>query len=134
MGYSKWINLHLTNDLEGPLAVQNAQLLHGKFYANDDKDDEITPDQVDEIVIPESGSGDIYSCGRHGVPVGTRGSFDLVDKDTLQKICTINWSSPYNGGSNYVLASDVDRHYRVGVPAVSAEGPVGFADISVAEW
>ncbi|KAL2367742.1 hypothetical protein RJZ57_007890 [Blastomyces gilchristii] len=105
----------------------------GKFYTNDNKDEEITPDQVDEIVIPESGSGDIYSCGRQGAPAGTQGSVDLIDKDTLQKICTINWSSPFGGGSNYISASDVDRHYMVGVPAVSANRPVGFVDISVAE-
>ncbi|OJD26366.1 hypothetical protein ACJ73_02251 [Blastomyces percursus] len=132
MGYASWINLHLINGLEGPLAVQNSQLLHGKFYADDDKDEEITPDQVDEIVIPESGSGDVYSCGRQGAPAGTQGSFDLIDKDT-QKICTITWSSPFGGGGNYISASDVDRHYRVGVPAVSANGPIGFADITVEE-
>ncbi|OJD10472.1 hypothetical protein AJ78_08531, partial [Emergomyces pasteurianus Ep9510] len=104
----------------------------GKFYANDDKDDEISPEQVNDILIPESATGDIYSCGRQGAPIGTQGSFDLVDKDNFQKICTINWSSPYSGGS-YLSASDVNNNYRVGIPAVRANGPVGFVDISVEE-
>ncbi|PGH28501.1 hypothetical protein GX50_08759 [[Emmonsia] crescens] len=132
MGHGDWIDMHLTNALEGPLAIQNAQLVHGKFYADDDKDDEIGTEQVEDIVIPESGSGDVYSCGRQGAPVGTQGSFDLVDQDNFQKICTINWSSPYSG-SGYLSASEVNRNYRVGIPAVRGNGPVGFVDISVAE-
>ncbi|EDN09057.1 predicted protein [Histoplasma mississippiense (nom. inval.)] len=55
------------------------------IYANDDKDDQISTNQVDEIVVPESGLGDVYSCG------------------------------------------------RVGVAAVSSNGPVNFADVNVAE-
>ncbi|QSS63661.1 hypothetical protein I7I51_00720 [Histoplasma capsulatum] len=103
MGYDNCINMHLTNDLEGPLATQNSQLRlyaikcptnhiaprivsekisrprwfdalfaspsalaqwENSIYANDDKDDQISTNQVDEIVVPESGLGDVYSCGR----------------------------------------------------------------------
>ncbi|EGC42158.1 conserved hypothetical protein [Histoplasma capsulatum var. duboisii H88] len=137
MGFDNWINMHLTNDLEGPLATQNSQLRHPRtvgnsIYANDHEDDEISTKQVDEIVVPEPGSGGVYSCGRQGAPIGTQGSFDLVDQDTLQEVCTISCASPYSR-CGHLSASGVNRNYSCGIAAVSSNGPANFVDIDVAE-
>ncbi|EEH21908.2 hypothetical protein PABG_04119 [Paracoccidioides brasiliensis Pb03] len=131
MGYGDWIDMHLTNTLDGSIVVQNAQLDSGKFYTNDDKDNEISAEQVDEIVVAEDGgSNNVYSCGREDTAVGTQGSFELYDETNYNKICTINWSCPYSG-SNYLYASNTNTNYSVGIPSVSLSGPIGFVDISL---
>ena len=67
----------------------------GEFYQFDDKDNELSPEQVNGQVI-ESGSEGVNvvsSCGREDSASGTQGQFDLYDGDT--KVVTLVWDCPW---------------------------------------
>lgn len=137
MGYGDWVDLHLTDTLPGlPVQVKNSELQwyphqsyrvwravlkldhRGKFYADGDKDREISPQQVDETVVPanSSASADVYSCGREDAASGTQGSFDLIDQNFGTTICSLQWNCPYNPGPgnwNLVEAQNLNSDYSV---------------------
>ncbi|KAJ5928372.1 hypothetical protein N7466_007328 [Penicillium verhagenii] len=141
LGDDDWVDLHLTDSMGGlPVRVQNSELQWGKFYADGNKNDEISPQQVDETVIPpfSSGPADIWTCGREDAPSGSQGSFDLIDQNTGGgKICSIDWNAPYApgpGNENSVTARDLNsQDYAVDIVGhfKKDNGTLGTVDVDI---
>ncbi|KAJ5157657.1 uncharacterized protein N7482_008757 [Penicillium canariense] len=140
MGYDDWVDLHMTDALPGlPIQVKNAELQWGKFYADGNKDHEITPEQVDSTVLPANSSGpaDVWSCGREDAPSGSEGSFDLIDQNYGNTICTLEWNCPYEpgkGNENWVKTTNLDTDYNVTIAGNyhKNKGTLKKVDITVA--
>lgn len=59
----------------------------GKFYENDNKDNEISADEINKIAIPSESTTDISTCGRSVAASETEGTLNLHENET--KICTL---------------------------------------------
>ena len=97
MAYSQWIVVKIASE-NMTLKVQKAQLDWGKFYKKDDKDDEISTENINKITIASGKTDYVCSCGRSGSATGTEGSFQLYDGDT--KIGEFSWDCPYWSKTN----------------------------------
>ncbi|KAH7905705.1 putative Asp-hemolysin precursor [Hygrophoropsis aurantiaca] len=129
--YAQWVVLEITNSLKGPIKIQNAKLIWGKFYQNGNKDVELSPDEIDQIVIPPGETRSVSSCGRSGAPSGTEGSIDLDDDTT--KICTLYWNCPWGSPTNDFALQDVNQEYVVTHgPWNQTGGAIGNIAIKVA--
>jgi hypothetical protein len=107
MAYAQWINVEV-NAIGLNINIKNARLGWGKFYANGNKDQEISGDDINRIAISDGHTHTICSCGRADAASGTEGHFDLYDGGT--KIGTFSWENPWGSKNNMVNWSlDADR-------------------------
>lgn len=114
MAYGQWVSYSILAD-NAELTIKNASTSWGKFYAYDNKDQELTPDQINGTKIP-SGAGMynvVSSCGRSDAAAGTQGQFDLYDGTT--KVVTLNWDCPWGGSTNSWSQSGQNTNYMVSV-------------------
>ncbi|KAH7904808.1 aegerolysin type hemolysin [Hygrophoropsis aurantiaca] len=84
-----WVVLEITNSLKGLVKIQNAKLVRGEFY---EVGGEVSPQEIDKIVIPTGSEHSVSSRGRSDADSGTEGTIDLYDDTT--KICTLYWLCP----------------------------------------
>ncbi|PHH76667.1 hypothetical protein CDD80_1345 [Ophiocordyceps camponoti-rufipedis] len=99
MAYAQWIILIIANALNNrDIRVQNATVDWGKFWQGSNRDNEIKPWQVNQIVTAPGTAESVKSCGRSDSSSGTAGSLDLYDGDT--RISHIWWNCPWGSKSN----------------------------------
>ncbi|KAI9647791.1 hypothetical protein NHQ30_004179 [Ciborinia camelliae] len=98
--YSDYVIIHLINSMStAPIKIQGATLKHGKFHDNGNKDNEISSEEINRIIVPPNSAIDISSCGRSNALYGTEGSISLYEGET--KICKLYWSDPYRGDNDF---------------------------------
>ncbi|KAH7905359.1 Aegerolysin family protein [Hygrophoropsis aurantiaca] len=106
--YAQWVVLTVTNSFKDrPIMIQNASLSWGKFYQNGNKDAELSPNTIDQIVIPPGSQHSVSSCGRSDASSGTEGTIDLYD-DTV-KVCTLYWNCPWGSKTNNFEIRNVNK-------------------------
>ncbi|KAH7232772.1 aegerolysin type hemolysin [Fusarium tricinctum] len=134
MAYGQWVYILIQSKIaSGNISVKNVNIMWGKFYKYDDKDNEISPQDVGNIVIPSNGSAGIASCGRSDAASGTEGTFDLYDGDV--KICNIYWSDPWGGSTNIFTVSNVNDSYIVQATGATLEGgPLGNVNVRIGKF
>ncbi len=111
MSYAQWVAI--TVDAANiTLSVRNAQIPWGKFYQYSDKDQAVSVDSINQIVIAAGASVVIAACGRSGSASGTEGSFDLYDGETLAG--TYYWDCPWSSKSNSSVWTPSDNKHYVG--------------------
>jgi hypothetical protein len=97
MAYAQWVVM--TVGATGTtLSIKNAQLAWGKFYQYNDKDREVSSDDVNKIQIASGNVAVIASCGREDAASGTEGSFDLYDGEV--NVGTYYWDCPWGSKTN----------------------------------
>ncbi|KAH7904338.1 Asp-hemolysin [Hygrophoropsis aurantiaca] len=130
---SQWVVLQITNSLRSrPLKIQNANLIWGKFHQKGNPDIELSPEEIDKIVIPAGSDQSVSSSARESSPAGTEGTIDLYDDTT--KICTLYWSCLWVAVGNKFEVRDVNkaRGYIVSNGPWNPSGPLGNIRIEVA--
>ncbi|KAH7918291.1 Aegerolysin [Leucogyrophana mollusca] len=128
LGVGEWVVLEITNSLKGSIKIQNANLSWGKFIQDGR---EVSPQEIDDIVIPAGSKRSVSSSGRSGSPSGTEGTIDLYDDTT--EICTLYWNSPWGSPRNNFEVRDVNQGYIVtNGPWNPGPGPLGNIAIKVA--
>ncbi|KAH7905789.1 Aegerolysin family protein [Hygrophoropsis aurantiaca] len=106
--YKQWVVLTITNSFRSrPILIQHASLSWGKFYQNGDKGAELTPEQIDQIVIPPGSEHSVSSCGRSDASSGTEGTIDVYDDET--KVCTLYWNCPWGSPTNNFEVRNVNK-------------------------
>ncbi|KAH7902766.1 putative Asp-hemolysin precursor [Hygrophoropsis aurantiaca] len=106
--YKQWVVLTITNSFSSrPLMIKNASLSWGKFHRNGNKDEELSPSEIDKIVIPPGSVQSVSSCGRSDAASGTEGTIDLYDNET--KVCTLYWNCPWGSPTNNFEVRDVNK-------------------------
>ncbi|KAH7903151.1 aegerolysin type hemolysin [Hygrophoropsis aurantiaca] len=116
--YGLSVVLDITNSLGSrPIKIQNATILWGKFHRKGDPMYELSPEEIDKIVIPAGSDQSVSSIGRTGAASGVEGTIDLYDDTT--KICTLYWNYPWAGPTDSFEIRDVNKAYNV------THGPLG---------
>lgn len=100
MAYAQWVTITI-DAIDVTLSVKHATYQWGKFYQIPNKDDEVSIETINEMVIPAGGSNVIAACGRENASSGTEGSFELYDGDTL--IGEYYWDCPWGSKTNTSL-------------------------------
>ncbi|CAJ0552499.1 Ff.00g005770.m01.CDS01 [Fusarium sp. VM40] len=134
MAYAQWVYILIQAKLaSGEISVKNVNLNWGKFFKYNNKDDEISTDEIKKIVIATNKSAGIASCGRSDASSGTEGSLDLYDGDV--KICHIYWSCPWGSKTNTFTVNDVDDNYIVQQTGANLDsGALGNVTVKVAKF
>ena len=98
----------------------------GEFYDVNDRRKSLTEEEIDEIVIPSDGVGEIGAQSRRG----SEGRLDLFHDNS--KICELHWENRGGKYVNLVEVLDNNDKYRIEHGGWSSEaGPLGhvFVDI-----
>ncbi|KAG8673810.1 hypothetical protein FPOAC2_07281 [Fusarium poae] len=134
MAYGQWVYIIIQSKIaSGEISLKNVSLNWGKFYQWDNKDQEISTDDVQKVVIPSNKSAGVASCGRSDASSGTEGSFDLYDGDN--KICNIYWDCPWGSKTNTFTVGSVDDDYMVQATGANLDsGAIGTVTVKVAKF
>lgn len=139
MAYAQYIEIRISAE-NCALCIRNAELLHGKFYKQTSKDDELTNEQINAITIVTGIDAVICSCGRASAASGTEGSFDIYDaagpKDAngnpTDKVTHVKWDCPWLKKDN--SRSHEQDHKGYGVTMTGGEskdGSIGEVTLSI---
>lgn len=109
MAYAQWVVITV-KARNTSLSIRNAHLSWGKFYQNPNKDQELSADDINKIVIPANNNAVIASCGRSDSASGTEGSFDIYDGQT--NVGNYYWNCPWGSKTNTSTwtPNDTDRY------------------------
>lgn len=130
--YAQWASFTL-QPMGFTLSVKNAKLQWGKFYANGNKDQEISAADVDKITVNSGDSATIYTCGRSDAASGTQGSFDLYNGEV--KIGTYSWDCPWGSKTNTSTWTPDSTSYITQQTGGSLDGgALGSITIKVAKF
>ncbi|KAH7903302.1 Aegerolysin-domain-containing protein, partial [Hygrophoropsis aurantiaca] len=83
----------------------------GKFHQKGNPDVELSPEEIDKIVIPPGSEQSVSSRGRSDSAAGVEGTIDLCGDAT--KICAMYWNYPWGPPANDFEVRGVDRAYIV---------------------
>jgi hypothetical protein len=127
--YAQWVSVHVKNLSPNTLHIANAELDWGKFYADGNKDRELSSSAIDQVVIASDNAHDINSCGRLNSASGTEGQFHITDGK--RNICTLYWNCPW-GAHNSFEVRDVNSEYVVTAgPWNHYAGAIGNVDVEI---
>ncbi|KAJ5999033.1 hypothetical protein N7451_006843 [Penicillium sp. IBT 35674x] len=125
---TQWVSFHIRDRLEdGQVTVHHTVIEDGEFYSPENRRRSLSEEEIDEIVIPSDGIGEISAGGRRG----SEGRLDLFHDDA--KICELHWENRGGNHTNLVEVLDSCDKYRVECGGWSPEaGPLGhvFVDIT----
>ncbi|KAH7909972.1 Asp-hemolysin [Hygrophoropsis aurantiaca] len=122
MGYAQWVVLTLHNSLhEGAITFRNANVSHGKFYTDGDKDHEISAEEINDASMQPGSEYVISACGRSDSPSGTEGTVDVWHG--TNKVCTLYWDCPWSGDNNFEVR--FNTNYLVIISEWSKSGALG---------
>ncbi|TGO31414.1 hypothetical protein BHYA_0910g00010 [Botrytis hyacinthi] len=131
-GYSDYVIIHIINStMRAVISIENANIKHGKFHVNGDKDSELSTTDITHMLIPPNSDLDISSCGRSSDLYGTEGSIDLYDGDT--KIAKLYWNDPRVGPNDFQIWDyRMGGQYMVTLGVWNREGgSLGRVDLEV---
>jgi len=112
MAYAQWVVIVLKNRSNQSIKIKNVKLDWGKFYVDDNKDEEIPTSEIEDRIILPSKTYQINSCGRENASSGTEGSFDLVDHSG-QIIRSFYWDCPWGSKRNTWRVTNPDQNWLV---------------------
>lgn len=105
--YNQWVEITIICDIEDPvLKIKNAELVHGKFYKDGDKDINVSTDKINEIQIRQGSPGIINSSGKSGALSGTEGNFEIWYGEK-ERLGMYSWNCPYASSTNKSIWTDL---------------------------
>lgn len=108
MAYAQWISVTI-NSRNLNISIKNAHLAWGKFHGQGNKDYEIGPNEINQIVVAAGSDVDINACGREGSASGTEGEFELYEGST--QIGIFYWNCPWGSKSNELRWTPTNDNY-----------------------
>ncbi|PYI03934.1 hypothetical protein BO78DRAFT_409374 [Aspergillus sclerotiicarbonarius CBS 121057] len=123
----QWVSFHIRDHLDnGEISVRHTVIEGGEFHNPDDRRKSLTEEEIDEIVIPSYGIGEICARGRRG----SEGRLDLFHGES--KICEVHWDNREGNRVNLVEMLDSSDKYRIEHGGWSPEaGPLGHVYIDI---
>ncbi len=82
------------------LIIRNVQLIWGKFYANNNKDNEIPAGAIGGKIVKSGDTYIVYTCGRENTWSGPEGSFDIYDNNKNLQLGNYYWYCPHWSSEN----------------------------------
>lgn len=105
----------------------------GQPYEKGDTLRLISPEDVDQILIPHGQSAVVSVCGSAAFGVGIEGMLDLC-RDGKSLITSLYWNGPWKRiGNELHLANVDDKHYVVKVSTPPFEGILGDIAVDIRE-
>ncbi|KAJ5834401.1 Aegerolysin family protein [Penicillium robsamsonii] len=129
MVYSQWVVIKISNLCRGTISIANAKVDYGKFHKIEDKDAELSPEDINSIVLKPNDEANVCACGRANIHYGTEGSFELFDG--ADKVCRIYFDDPYNSSINNFQIFEKNSRYAIDVSSWSREGALGNVSVEV---
>jgi aegerolysin len=128
MAYRDWIEVELVAS-NYTIQIRNAEYSWGKFYRRGNKDDDISPGDIDKIIVwANSGqSAYICACGRDSSASGTEGSFEIWDGQN--RVGLFKWDCPYINPNSASFQPD-HAGYVTTIPEISRSGHIGAIKIT----
>ncbi|KAH0596386.1 hypothetical protein MHUMG1_05502 [Metarhizium humberi] len=138
MAYKQWIGIKNRSRLRrSDIRIKDAKLVSGKFYRGS-KDNEITPSEINKIVIAPQSEASVHSCGRSDEARGTEGQYTLYEWNGTHetKICQVYWSAPWGVYPNVLSIRDWDPNtsdYSVIKDDVQQDSTIGNVEVVIAK-
>jgi hypothetical protein len=127
------VALPLRGVWHGALTDTPFSVYRGKFYEWDNKDHEISPAQVDSLVIAQGDTKEIAACGRSDAASGTEGTVDLYQGGT--KVCQLYWNCPWGSKTNTFTVRDTNPSWIVSATGANTDGgALGTVEVKVASF
>jgi hypothetical protein len=104
MAYAQWAVFKI-KAIGFTMTIKNCVHKCGKFYDGSNKDNEIPVSEIEGRTITPGNPYKFGACGRSDAAVGTEGSFDIYDGNTL--VASYHWDCPWGSKTNY---SNLDPH------------------------
>jgi hypothetical protein len=125
----KYIQIQIQDDLKYDIRIENAELESGKFYSSDDRNNILTSEDVDDVIIRHNG-GIRSICAMDA----SEGSIDLVDDVRDRKICDLTWrASTQLEDRNEMMKLHHDPRYIVDIGDWNECGNMGWIPVTVKE-
>jgi hypothetical protein len=119
----KWYSRSLTNGITS-----------GQPYEKGDTPRLISPEDVNQISIPNGQSAVVSVCGSAAFGLGIEGMIDLYYDEKKSLITSLYWNGPWERIGNELHLADVDHeHYLVEVSTPPYEGILGDLAVEVRE-
>lgn len=129
MAYAQWIKMDIHPE-KCDVTIKNAALKWGKFHQPEDKNKEISIDDINGTIISAGGHAVIASSGREDASSGTEGSIDLYDGNV--KIGTYIWDCPWGSKNNISEWHRESKAYSVDISGANLYGgAIGTVTIEV---
>ncbi|KAI6779041.1 uncharacterized protein J7T54_008259 [Emericellopsis cladophorae] len=136
MAYAQWVYILLQTQSamsQNQITVQNVYLHWGKFFAYDNKDREISVEQVQKTSIKPGNQAGFAACGRSDASSGTEGSFELWDGET--KICKVYWDCPWGSKTKTFTVSELNDDYAVEARGANLDSvALGNVTMRINKW
>ncbi|KAG9253585.1 aegerolysin type hemolysin [Emericellopsis atlantica] len=136
MAYAQWVYILLQTQAamsQSNITLQNVHLNWGKFFEYDNKDREVSVDQVQKTSIKPGNQVGIAACGRSDASSGTEGSFEIWDGET--KICKVYWDCPWGSKTNTFTVSELNDVYSVEARGANLDsGALGNVTVRISKW
>jgi len=130
MAYAQWVEITI-KPVNFDATLQRFKTKHGKFY-DGSKDNEVTAEQLEGMVIKGGMTRVISACGRDGDGNGTTGHFEVFDGDV--PVGGYHWSSPFLHTGNVSEFAQVSDDYFVSASGGNFEnGALGNVLIEIAK-
>lgn len=105
----------------------------GQPYDKSEKLKLLSPEDLNEIVIPHAEKGTICFCGSASYGVGIEGSLDLY-RGNKGRIASLHWKGPWARVGNRFDVTNVDcETYLVTVSPIHNSGVLGDVTVIVAD-
>ncbi|KAL4895268.1 Terrelysin [Aspergillus ambiguus] len=131
MDDSQWVSIHIRDRMgKGNITIRESFLYEGQFHSPEDEKKALTEDDIDQLIIPSEGIGEVCARGRRG----SEGWMDLFDGES--KICELHWDNRTKKFTNEFEVIDGNKDYNIECSGWSPQaGPLGhvFVDISPAK-
>jgi hypothetical protein len=96
----------------------------------DDKDKEIPASDIEGQEIAPHSTFIIKSSGLSDSPIGTEGSYELVDQSNGDVICTVVWNCP-GGDQTNLFETRGKSAWLVGLEGPAPHGAIGETFVSM---
>ncbi|KAI0157437.1 aegerolysin type hemolysin [Xylariaceae sp. FL1272] len=134
MGYKQFTEIKIVNKTPDTLKIKNAAHSWGKFYVSPDRDNEISPDDLNKVEIAAGGNYIVAACGKSDASSGCTGSFDLVDGNATA--VSVIYDSPWGTSSNRFNTQTGDGFAvnQVGGNLNDQGGPLGDIQLTILKF
>lgn len=116
MAYAQWVEVKVVVTEGLSVSIKEAKHSSGKFYKLGDKGHELSPEEINQMVVTDSSTADkatICACGRSDAPEGTEGSFVMYSG--ADKIGRFYWDCPWGKKTNKIQYISASNKYVVQV-------------------
>ncbi|KAI2671311.1 hypothetical protein LCP963914a_9672 [Penicillium roqueforti] len=128
------LSISVQNDLpKGNIVIKNTVIACGQPYEKSDIAKLLSPEDVNQIMIPHDENRTISFCGSATYRVGVEGTLDLYH-DIDGQIVSLYWNGPWTRTHNQFNMANLNcEEYTVNMSPIQESGILGDVSVIVAQ-